>query len=211
MIGLYSLVINFWTSTAQDLTIICHMAYLIIVVVFDCNAAPPINTFLPWPAHCAAISHLAFDVTVPVNKDAGYPLIGLVDHSDPLPVVVSLSPLLTNATLALDNCGIAAGVLGNVRPPKRSLNQACLVSLLAHIKPLQRHPHNPLLFNSSPSFQVHYLPAHRVPNRETTARFKQAALRLPDRLARDALQPASKRGYIKIVTMLEDIANAHTP
>ena len=50
MIGLYSLVINFWTSTAQDLTIICHMTYLrIIVIVFDCNAAPPINTFLPWP------------------------------------------------------------------------------------------------------------------------------------------------------------------
>ena len=44
VIGLYSLVmLNFWSSTAQDWTS-CHMTYFMII---DCNATPPINTFLP--------------------------------------------------------------------------------------------------------------------------------------------------------------------
>jgi len=37
----------------------------------------------------------------------------------------------------------------------------------------------------------------------------QGSNRLLDRLARDALQPARKEGYIKIAIMLEDIADAH--
>jgi len=53
--------------------------------------------------------------------------------------------------------------------------------------------------------------AGRVSNRKTLARFKQAALRFLDKLAHNALQPPSKEGYIKIVTMLEDIPDDCTP
>ena len=38
----------------------------------------------------------------------------------------------------------------------------------------------------------------------------QAALRLLDRFARDALQQARKEGYIKIATVLKDLADART-
>jgi len=55
-----------------------------------------------------------------------------------------------------------------------------------------------------PSFQIQYLPGNEVPNRETVTRFKQAALRLLARLARDVLQPARRESYIKIAIMLED-------
>ena len=40
---------------------------------------------------------------------------------------------------------------------------------------------------------------------------KQAASGLLDRLIRDALQSATKEGYIKIASMLGDIADARTP
>jgi len=45
-----------------------------------------------------------------------------------------------------------------------------------------------------------------VSNRETTT--KQADPRLLDRLARHALQPARKEGYINIATISGDIADA---
>jgi len=53
--------------------------------------------------------------------------------------------------------------------------------------------------------------SYKVPNRETTTRSKQAAARLLDRLARDALQSAMKEGYIKVANMLGDIADACIP
>jgi len=43
-------------------------------------------------------------------------------------------------------------------------------------------------------------------SRETTTRIQYAVLRCFDRLARDALQPAMKKGHIKIAS----IANTHT-
>jgi len=43
-------------------------------------------------------------------------------------------------------------------------------------------------------------------SRKTTTRIQYAALRLFDRLACDALQPAMKKGHIKIAS----IANTHT-
>jgi len=41
--------------------------------------------------------------------------------------------------------------------------------------------------------------------------FKQAAVKSLDRLVRDALQLAGKGGYVKIVTIVKDIADARTP
>jgi len=52
----------------------------------------------------------------------------------------------------------------------RSSNQACLISPFTHINPLQPYPHHPLLSNFLPSFQVKYLPADKVPDRETTTK-----------------------------------------
>ena len=52
----------------------------------------------------------------------------------------------------------------------RSSNQACFISPFTHINPLQPYPHHPLLSNIFPSFQVKYLPADKVPDRETTTK-----------------------------------------
>ena len=82
---------------------------------------------------------------------------------------------------------------------------------LINIKPL--HPPIPTILLSPILYPlwVQHLPTSKVPNRETTTRSKQAAAGLLDRLVRDALQSATKEGYIKIANMLGDIADAHTP
>ena len=113
-------------------------------------------------SRCAA-SHLY--TTVPVNNDVGSALFDLINHSNALPVVVSLSTPLNNAAPVLVEWGTAARVLGITNPPARSLNHACLISLFARIKPLPLTP--TILLRFPPSLQVKYLPANEVPNRET--------------------------------------------
>ena len=105
---------------------------------------------------------------------------------------LNLSPL-NNAAPTLEEWGTAARIFG-----------------LSHLSlhSYQSHPHDPRLSNFLPSFQVRYLPADKVPDRETTT--KQAVPRLIDRLARHAMQPARKEGYIKFATIFGHIADART-
>lgn len=62
-----------------------------------------------------------------------------------------------------------------------------------------------------PMHGVEYPPTEKVPSHETASKFKQSALRLLDRLAKDSLQQSRKEGYHKIASMLEDITDARTP
>jgi len=72
------------------------------------------------------------------------------------------------------------------------------------MEPLHLHP------LQSSSLRFFALPTNKVPDIEITAQFKQAVPRLFDRRARDALQTARREDYIKIATMLVDIADART-
>jgi len=72
----------------------------------------------------------------------------------------------------------------------RNMNQVCLVCLLT------LHPYPHTLFPCPISLR------RQGPD--------QAALRLLDRFARDALQQARKEGYIKIATVFKDLADART-
>ena len=72
----------------------------------------------------------------------------------------------------------------------RSMNQVCLLCLLT------LHPYPHTLFPCPISLR------RQSPD--------QAVLRLLDRFARDALQQARKEGYIKIATVLKDLADART-
>ena len=95
---------------------------------------------------------------------------------------------------------------GVTEPPTHSSNQACLVSLRSLINITSSpSPSRSSSLRFLPSFQVQYLPTDNIPNRETTT--WQAAPRLLNRLAWDALQTARKEGYIKTATL----ADARTP
>ena len=62
-----------------------------------------------------------------------------------------------------------------------------------------------------PVHDVEYPPPEKLPSHEGVEKFKQSALRLLDRLAKDSLQQSRKEGYHKITSMLDDIADARTP
>ncbi|KAF5353538.1 hypothetical protein D9756_008013 [Leucocoprinus leucothites] len=157
--------------------------------------------------------------TIPVNQHIGDALLDLIDHSEALPVVAAVpltAPPSPNTTPPLAEWGTAARVLRLVKPPARNPRQPYLVSLhgLTRIRLIHAHAHKDklaLLADSLPTFDVEYPPTDKVPNKEAIHRFKQAALRLLDRLGRDAVQPARKEGYAKIAGMLDDIVDARTP
>lgn len=55
---------------------------------------------------------------------------------------------------------------------------------------------------------MEYPPTDRVPSRESVDTFKVAALRLLDRLAKDASQLSRKEGWMKVSGMVEEISDA---
>ncbi len=172
--------------------------------------------------------------TIPVSKPVGDAILNLIDQSDALPVIAAV-PLTTTPhppdhsqdtqqqqPPPLSEWGTAARVLRLIKPPARNPRQPYLVALhgLTRIRLIHLHSNKDKLnhltttaADSLPVLNVEYPPSstEKVPNKESVDRFKQAALRLLDRLARDATQPARKEGYNKIAGMLDDITDARTP
>jgi ATP-dependent Lon protease len=157
--------------------------------------------------------------TMPVSREIGEVLLSLIDESDTLPVVAAIpttnQPTSPDTEPVLAEWGTAARVLRLVKPPARNSRQPYLVSLhgLTRVRLIYTSKHNlsseDLL--RMPMHGVEYPPTEKVPSRETANKFKQGALRLLDRLAKDSLQQSRKEGYHKIASMLEDITDARTP
>ena len=130
--------------------------------------------------------------------------LSLTSLTPPMPSPSS-SPSFHHSTMQLQPSESgehrAARVLGIANSPMHSSIHVSLHGL-TNIKPLHPHPHNRALSNS---FRAQCLLATKITNSRGIARSKHAVPRLFDRLARDAMQPARIKGYIKIATMLGDV------
>ncbi|KAF8154157.1 Lon protease C-terminal proteolytic domain-containing protein [Crassisporium funariophilum] len=158
--------------------------------------------------------------TMPVSKEIGETLLALIEESDALPIVAAIpitSPSTSTADPdpALSEWGTAARVLRLVKPPARNPRQPYIVTLhgltrvrLIHMSTKQLSAEDLL---HMPVHDVEYPPTEKVPSREGVEKFKQSALRLLDRLAKDSVQQSRKEGYHKISSMLDDITDARTP
>ncbi|KAF8968849.1 Lon protease C-terminal proteolytic domain-containing protein [Flammula alnicola] len=115
----------------------------------------------------------------------------------------------------LSEWGTAARVLRLVKPPARNPRQPYLVSLHGLTRVRLIHMSKNKLSGEDllhlPMHDVEYPPSEKVPSPESVEKFKQSALRLLDRLAKDSVQQTRKEGYNKIANMLDDIADARTP
>ncbi|KDR78343.1 hypothetical protein GALMADRAFT_138444 [Galerina marginata CBS 339.88] len=157
--------------------------------------------------------------TMPVSKEIGETLLALIEESDALPIVAAIpitsSSMPDNTDPPLSEWGTAARVLRLVKPPARNPRQPYLVSLhgLTRVRLIHMSKHkltaDDLL--RMPAHDVEYPPAEKVPSPEAVEKFKQSALRLLDRLAKDSVQQSRKEGYNKIANMLDDITDARTP
>ncbi|KAF9562898.1 ATP-dependent protease La [Agrocybe pediades] len=157
--------------------------------------------------------------TMPVSREIGETLLSLIDESDALPIVAAI-PITTantqpNSDPPLSEWGTAARVLRLVKPPARNPRQPYLVSLHGLTRVRLINLSKKKLTGEDilrlPTHDVEYPPAEKVPSPEAVEKFKQSALRLLDRLAKDSVQQARKEGYNKIANMLDDIADARTP
>ncbi|CAA7262193.1 unnamed protein product [Cyclocybe aegerita] len=156
--------------------------------------------------------------TMPVSKEIGETLLTLIEESDALPIVAAIpitNPPSEPVLPVLSEWGTAARVLRLVKPPARNPRQPYLVSLhgLTRVRLINLSTKK---VNLEDLQQVHmrdveYPPTEQVPSREAAQKFKQSALRLLDRLAKDSLQQSRKDGYNKIANMLDDITDARTP
>lgn len=170
-------------------------------------------------ARCVATSQLfpTLRLTVPVSNDINIALIDLVDHSDAFLIVAVIPSSLHSKQRCLGPRRVGHSCPGPLHH-KASNTQSepglyCLsrfVCLLA----LHPYPHNPSfwLFTLFTLFMTPISSRRQGPKYwETTAQLKKAALRLLDRLARDALEPARKEGYNRIATIMEDTIDSRTP
>ncbi|KJA17866.1 hypothetical protein HYPSUDRAFT_45862 [Hypholoma sublateritium FD-334 SS-4] len=157
--------------------------------------------------------------TMPVSKEIGEMLLSLIEESEALPIVAAIP--ITNSTASpsveptLSEWGTAARVLRLVKPPARNPRQPYLVSLHGLTRVRLIHMSKKKLTGEDllqlPTQDVEYPPNEKVPSPETVEKFKQTALRLLDRLAKDSVQQTRKDGYNKIASMLNEIADARTP
>ncbi|KAF9528747.1 ATP-dependent protease La [Crepidotus variabilis] len=160
--------------------------------------------------------------TMPVSKEIGETILGLIEESDALPIVAAVP--LTNASnsghekgeAALSDWGTAARVLRLVKPPARNPRQPYMVSLhgLTRVRLINTSAHKKPSSEDllqMPVHDVEYPPTEKIPTPESVSKFKQCALKLLDRLAKDSLQQSRKEGYTKIAEMLDDITPARTP
>ncbi|KAJ7257947.1 ATP-dependent protease La [Mycena haematopus] len=148
-------------------------------------------------------------ITLPVTNEVGEALVELIEQSDALPVVAAVPVASDTNHTNLANCATAARILRLVRPPGRNSRQSYLLTLHGLTRVHLLTPYVPDPDNAFIPWDVQYPPSSKeVPSRKVVDTFKQSALRLLDRLARDAGKQIRRDGYLKISGMLEDITDA---
>jgi ATP-dependent Lon protease len=150
-------------------------------------------------------------LTIPVSNQVGEALVALIEESDALPVVAAVPAASDTNTSTLADCGTAARILRLVRPPGRNSRQSYLLTLHGLTRVRLLVPYAPDPDNAFEPYDIQYPPAEKVPSRKVVETFKQSALRLLDRLARDSGQQVRRDGYSKISGMLEDMTDARAP
>ncbi|KAJ6496776.1 ATP-dependent protease La [Mycena vulgaris] len=147
-------------------------------------------------------------ITLPVSNRVGEALVTLIEDSDALPVIAAV-PVATDTDLTtLAEYGTAARILRLVRPPGRNSRQSYLLTLHGLTRVRLLAPYTPDPDDAFAPCDIQYPPTEKVPSRKVVDAFKQSALRLLDRLARDSGQQIRRDGYNKIAGMLEDMTDA---
>ncbi|KAJ7743076.1 ATP-dependent protease La [Mycena metata] len=148
-------------------------------------------------------------ITLPVTNQVGEALVTLIEESDTLPVVAAVPVSSDTNQTALAECGTAARILRLVRPPGRNNRQSYLLTLQGLTRIRLLTPYVPTPDDPFVPWDIQYPPTVKeVPSRKSVDAFKQSALRLLDRLARDSGQQIRRDGYNKISSMLEDVTDA---
>ena len=165
--------------------------------------APSTLPVLPLPHPIILLP--AARITLPLKQSLGEHIVSLVDESDSELVI---------AAVPTNQWGTAARIVRILRPPPRNPRQQYLVTLQGLTRIYLKSPlvlNNNNQSRSVDSLVIHpveYPDTNGVPSSESVEVFKGAALRLLDRLAKDASQLSRKEGWLKVSAMVEDISDS---
>ena len=153
-------------------------------------------------------------LTIPVSNAAGELLLDLVQEAEAPPVVAAI-PVPSADASTLHEWGSAARIVRVVRPP-RSLARDAQRPYLLTVHGLARihipEAHNPREKLDGLSERiVEYPNADGTASAETTATFKAAAIKLLDRLARDAPNDSKRDFYVKLSNMVDEVTTQRAP
>lgn len=148
------------------------------------------------------------------DSDAGQPILAAI----PVPVpfepsngdVAEVPPLTANAPPPTH--GVTARVVRLIRArtvasPAPRHPYLLYLHGLTRIRLLQPLDLDPSALDSLPQHAVAYPPADTTPSHETVEAFKDAALRLVDRLAKDSVHAQRKDDWLKVASMVEEISD----
>lgn len=148
-------------------------------------------------------------ITIPVSKVVGEALLALVRESDEQPLVAAV-PQTASPEAALYPWGTASRIVRLIRPATGNLRQHYLLSLngIARVRVLDSNPDLPVVNTGITYRKVEYPSAGGVPSPESAVKFKAAALKLLDQLAKDTTQQAKRDSYTKVAGMVEEVTPA---
>ena len=152
-------------------------------------------------------------ISFPVPNTLADAIIPLIEASDTLPVIAAV-PVVPSPTPSLAHCGTAARVLRITRPSSRSFRHPSVITLhgLSRVLIPGPRPEPADLQHTLVEHPVQYsLSYEQMPDHDVVVKFKEAALRLLDRMARDSPTPHKRESYLKIASMMDDVSDQRAP
>ncbi|PSR70447.1 hypothetical protein PHLCEN_2v13698 [Hermanssonia centrifuga] len=145
-------------------------------------------------------------ITIPVKRSIGETLSTLVQESETQPIIVAVP--LTSPESSLYQWGTAAHIVRLIKPPARNPKQPYLLSLngFTRVRILDTNPDLPTVDSGIVDRRIEYPPTESPPSAESVVKFKAAALKLLDQLAKDTTQQAKRDTYNKVAAMIEEIS-----
>ncbi|KAJ3538065.1 hypothetical protein NM688_g6574 [Phlebia brevispora] len=155
-------------------------------------------------------------ITLPVQRSIGEALLTFVQEAEAQPVIAAV-PVTANNTL--NSWGTAARILRLIRPQARNPRQPYLLTLtgLSRVRIVDSAPDVSAETTSADALggiierRVEFPIQDGVPAMESVLKFKAAALRLLEQLARDSAQQAKRDGYNKVASMIEETSPLRAP
>lgn len=157
-------------------------------------------------------------ITLPVHRLTGEALLNLVQESEAQPVIAAVP--LASPEAPIHGWGVAARITRLIKPPSKNPKQPFLLSLhgITRIRIFEaaNSESQDQVVSISPDGglqerKVEYAPPDGVPSMEWVVKFKTAALRLLDHLARDTTQQTKRDTYNKVASMLEEMSDQRAP
>ena len=144
-------------------------------------------------------------VTLPVSKRIGEALLNLVQQSEDQPIVAAVP--LTSPDSSLYEWGTAARIVRLIKPPIRNPKQPYLLSLNGVTRVRIVDDLSADLSQGILHLHVEYPKTDDIPSPENVVKFKAAALKLLNQLARDTTQEVKRESYNKVAALVEEVSH----